>query len=504
MQRLKGGFILAFILSGLSFSTSNRTGEAPGEQRKKCYQELGCLDKEKFFHPLYRPVNVFPEERDHINTVFAFYSNKNPIKEQLLKWSSPLSDYRKLSFNASRATKVITHGWLDAVYFGQWMTKMKNALLLAGDYNVIVVDWRGGNGLPYGQATANTRIVGAEIAAMIEKLKRVFRANVSTFHILGHSLGAHVAGYAGERLPGLGRITGLDPADPYFQHMPNFARLDPTDARFVDVLHTDGGTVFDLVKGEGLGMYEPTGHLDFYPNGGNRMPGCSFTTSVSSTYSKGIVQAMRSAVVCNHERAVSYYLETVSEQPCQWMAFACPSYQMFARGQCSDCGVDGSRCARMGLHADQWRPTSNRSVRMYLQTMDSLPYCAFQYSLSVELSRSDDAIPATGYFTITLDGEAGSADIDINEGRPLTLYPKAQHTFLVKTDKHVGKILGASFSYRSSRYIFFRTNLHLWRVRVLSMNSRVSKRQRKSKTLSFCSLEEGGIPPGEAAPLTVC
>jgi predicted alpha/beta hydrolase len=27
-------------------------------------------------------------------------------------------------------------------------------------------------------------------------------------HIIGHSLGAHIAGYAGDRTPNLGRITG--------------------------------------------------------------------------------------------------------------------------------------------------------------------------------------------------------------------------------------------------------------------------------------------------------
>lgn len=48
---------------------------------------------------------------------------------------------------------------------------MKTAFLLAGDYNVIIVDWRGGNGLPYSQATANTRLVGAEIAVLINKLE---------------------------------------------------------------------------------------------------------------------------------------------------------------------------------------------------------------------------------------------------------------------------------------------------------------------------------------------
>ena len=45
---------------------------------------------------------------------------------------------------------------------------MKNELLKNGDYNVILVDWGGGSGIPYTQATANTRIVGAEIAKLIQ------------------------------------------------------------------------------------------------------------------------------------------------------------------------------------------------------------------------------------------------------------------------------------------------------------------------------------------------
>ena len=40
--------------------------------------------------------------------------------------------------------------------------------------------------------------------------------------------------------------TGLDPAGPYFEWLPPFVRLDPTDAQFVDVIHTDGGVTGDF------------------------------------------------------------------------------------------------------------------------------------------------------------------------------------------------------------------------------------------------------------------
>ena len=44
-------------------------------------------------------------------------------------------------------------------------------------------------------------------------------------------------------------ITGLDPADPGFSGLPTSARLDASDATFVDVIHTDASK-FAVVAGE--------------------------------------------------------------------------------------------------------------------------------------------------------------------------------------------------------------------------------------------------------------
>ncbi len=45
------------------------------------------------------------------------------------------------------------------------------------------------------------------------------------------------------------QFLGLDPAGPFFRLVPTYARLDPSDAQFVDVIHTDGGTLGDLFSG---------------------------------------------------------------------------------------------------------------------------------------------------------------------------------------------------------------------------------------------------------------
>lgn len=78
---------------------------------------------------------------------------------------------------------------------------------------------------------------------------------VSSFHLIGHSLGAHMSGHTGTYLRkvyglALPRITGLDPAEPYFNDTHAVTRLDPTDADFVDVIHTDDSPIlgFPLSK----------------------------------------------------------------------------------------------------------------------------------------------------------------------------------------------------------------------------------------------------------------
>ncbi|KAI2557389.1 pancreatic lipase related protein 1, partial [Homo sapiens] len=139
------------------------------------------------------------------------------------------------------------------------------------EVNCICVDWKKGSQATYTQAANNVRVVGAQVAQMLDILLTEYSYPPSKVHLIGHSLGAHVAGEAGSKTPGLSRITGLDPVEASFESTPEEVRLDPSDADFVDVIHTDAAPLIPFL---GFGTNQQMGHLDFFPNGGESMPGC--------------------------------------------------------------------------------------------------------------------------------------------------------------------------------------------------------------------------------------
>ena len=57
-------------------------------------------------------------------------------------------------------------------------------------------------------------------------------------------------------------VTGLDPAQPCFQADSPDIRLDPSDADFIDVIHTNGR----ILEKVGLGLPEPIGKTLSFPH----------------------------------------------------------------------------------------------------------------------------------------------------------------------------------------------------------------------------------------------
>ena len=69
-------------------------------------------------------------------------------------------------------------------------------------------------------------------------------------HLVGHSLGAHVAGFMAKKVASLGlgkvpRLTGLDPAYPCYELLGPEGRVDKTDAELVQIVHTNSGWLWE-------------------------------------------------------------------------------------------------------------------------------------------------------------------------------------------------------------------------------------------------------------------
>lgn len=207
------------------------------------------------------------------------------------------------------------------------------------------------------------------MAKLIHSINMITKLSAQRYHLIGFSLGAHVAGFAGMEVRNISRITGLDPASPLFESYPANVRLDASDATFVDVIHSNGDS---FIRG-GLGTYSPLGHVDFYPNGGRVQVGCNSLIVGAITdiwYGKW-------NSLCNHRRAFRFFIDSVV-RTCTFRAFACESYEEYTKGNCFSCGPDGSMCSDMGYYAHK----SNGRGSMYLATRDKEPFCGKLFRLN--------------------------------------------------------------------------------------------------------------------------
>ncbi|KAK6636260.1 hypothetical protein RUM43_009919 [Polyplax serrata] len=239
--------------------------------------------------------------------------------------------------NIRAPTKILIHGYTGS-YKDSRMAKIKDAYLNRGRYNVIQVDWEMLAAPPcYVRVTHNSKFVGETIAQLLNGLHMV-GLNMSLVHLVGFSLGAQVAGFAGNNsttVP-LCRITGLDPALPLFLHTRPSGHLDRFDAKFVDVIHTCGGI---------LAMLDPLGHVDFYPNGGTRQPGCEFSN-----------------LKCSHSRAPQLFAESVDSNK-KFRGQLCLTWEDYIGGDCDNTSATsymGEPCSRSSVSGKYYLLTGSK------------------------------------------------------------------------------------------------------------------------------------------------
>jgi pancreatic triacylglycerol lipase len=410
-----------------------------------CYGELGCFTvRWPFSGVLARPIALLPESPTKIATTFFLYTRETVNNPTTISYNVNNPNYK---INAE--TKFIIPGFL---HHGtkQWILDIKNALLRVGDYNVIFVDWSKGNKLPYIQATANTQVVGAEIARLVNTLITSHGISADNFHMIGYSLGSHIAGYAGSRISGLGRITGLDPAGPYFENTDNIVRLDAGDAKFVDVIHSDGASTLEI----GLGLLQRSGHADFYPNGGKEQPKCpgpsdKFWGAILNLFTFDLTNVEK-AVGCSHKAAVNFFLDSIENTACKYTAYQCANKKEFDAGNCISCTAKG--CNTMGFWASPNRDLG--ALYFSTQNADAYPYCYQHYQVKLNSNSIFGQTQARGRFTISFNAESGTTETLTLDNDNHNFYPGQTFKTVLGSTRNVGtKITSATLSYQKTNNI---------------------------------------------------
>lgn len=272
--------------------------------------------------------------------IFELFTQNNPNESQILSMSDPDSITGSY-FDKNHPTRFTIHGWT-----GDGESSMnayiRDAYMELGEFNVIYVDWGAAAQTPnYIAARNRVGPTGTQVGAFIQYLSEVTGASTREMTVIGYSLGAHVAGFAGKALSGpfrLGAIVALDAARPLFSFDRPDQRLDVRDAEYVESYHTNVGTLgFDL----------PLGHASFYPNFGRRQPGCGVDPAGG----------------CAHARSHRLFTEALNSET-GFYARQCRSVNDVNRGSCIQAGPDmrmGGEPTDTGARGVYWLPTNSRA-----------------------------------------------------------------------------------------------------------------------------------------------
>ncbi|XP_073835423.1 lipase member H-like [Musca autumnalis] len=216
----------------------------------------------------------------------------------------PLQEARKLltfsEFSNGRSTVVYVPGW-SVESPSEMLYSVAKAFHCRGDYNLLIFN--------PDKFLLKTYYISAYHKTMLGEYLAVALRNMyidpNRLHLIGHSLGAHIVGFAGRHYRHLTnctieRITGLDPARPCFAVNSIFPRISVGDAGFVDIIHFDP---------DNFGIKEPIGDVDFYPFGMDAIFVC-----------------VHQPANCRHLLSFDYFLETVHNQnTTKFVSYVCRS-----------------------------------------------------------------------------------------------------------------------------------------------------------------------------------
>ncbi|XP_069720832.1 lipase member H isoform X5 [Phaenicophaeus curvirostris] len=325
--------------------------------------------------------------------------------------------------DVTKKTTFIIHGYRLTGSAPVWIPDLVQLLLSVEDMNVIVVDWnQGATTLIYSHAAGNCKRVAEVLKKLIDEML-VDGASLDSLHMIGVSLGAHISGFVGQMFDGaLGRITGLDPAGPLYRGKPPSERLDPTDAQFVDVIHSDI---------DGLQYFK-----------------------------------------CDHQRSVLLFMSSL-KQSCNITAYPCGSYRNYRHGKCTSCEpFRPLPCPVLGYYAHEWKSyliqQSHPGSSMFFNTADKEPFCIYHYFVDIITWNKDTR---RGTLSIVLVDETGKkAESKVNP-EAAAFQQFNQITLLIGFDQDFENVQRISLTFSTGSVIGPKFKLRILQIRLRSLTN---------------------------------
>ncbi|KAL9929608.1 pancreatic lipase-related protein 2 isoform 2-T2 [Glossina fuscipes fuscipes] len=309
--------VFLFIISILNFAAQYAAAQAKNDS-SQIYVTESCLEK--------------PFRCPHPKIQFYLYTRRTQDEPEYLNVLDDNSLYYT-HFNPRHPTKIIIHGFGGGRNLSP-SPDLRQAYFTIGDHNIIIVDYSTAVREPcLSQMEWAPRFGGLCISQLIKYLARHPRGvQPIDLHLIGYSVGAHIAGLVANYLrpdgAKMGRITALDPTIFFYAGSNNSKDLDPSDANFVDVLHTGAGI---------LGQWHTSGHADFYVNG--------------------------ETLACDHTKVTPYFIESITTKK-GFYAGPCPNLFTYLIGWCEP---KDSEYVLMGEHV------SHKARGTYYVTTNAKP-----------------------------------------------------------------------------------------------------------------------------------
>ncbi|XP_052749307.1 phospholipase A1 2-like isoform X1 [Galleria mellonella] len=172
-------------------------------------------------------------------------------KDGNIKYNLSASKHLTKLLGNAKQIIVLIHGFLESSD-GVMVQGLAPMLLKQKGLLVLALDGRKVINLEYFRSSTYARFMGEKLGIFLGDIIKAGQ-DPSKITLIGHSLGAHIAGITGQKVyqttkKKVARIAALDPAGPCFGNASSVNRLNKEDAEYVDVIHTNAGI---------LGLIEP-------------------------------------------------------------------------------------------------------------------------------------------------------------------------------------------------------------------------------------------------------